>query len=60
MNFMLFVRFLPVIAIAEVKGVLPKSDPHYRGTDPRTVREDEIESAPSEPAPARLPEPLTA
>lgn len=29
--FLLFVRFLPVIAISEVKGVLPQSDPHFRG-----------------------------
>ncbi|MCB1078417.1 MAG: hypothetical protein KDM64_11380, partial [Verrucomicrobiae bacterium] len=27
--FLLFLRFLPVIAIAEVKGVLPQADPHY-------------------------------
>ena len=29
MLFLLFIRFLPVIAISEVKGVLPESDPHY-------------------------------
>jgi Ni/Fe-hydrogenase subunit HybB-like protein len=29
MNFLLFLRFLPVIAIAEVKGVLPQSNPHF-------------------------------
>ncbi|MBL9154882.1 MAG: polysulfide reductase NrfD [Verrucomicrobiales bacterium] len=27
--FLIFLRFLPVIAIAEVKGVLPQADPHY-------------------------------
>ena len=27
--FLLFVRFLPVIAISEVKGVLPEADPHH-------------------------------
>ena len=27
--FLLFIRFLPVIAISEVKGVLPESDAHY-------------------------------
>jgi Ni/Fe-hydrogenase subunit HybB-like protein len=27
--FLLFVRFLPMVAIAEVKGVLPEADPHY-------------------------------
>ena len=29
MLFLLFLRFLPVIAMSEVKGVLPDSDPHY-------------------------------
>ena len=38
MNFLLFIRFLPVIAIAEVKGVLPQSNAHFdehaeRGTN---------------------------
>ncbi len=27
--FLLFLRFLPAIAIGEVKGVLPEADPHY-------------------------------
>jgi len=27
--FLLFIRWVPMIAIAEVKGVLPESDPHY-------------------------------
>jgi molybdopterin-containing oxidoreductase family membrane subunit len=27
--FCLFVRFLPAIALAEVKGVMPQADPHY-------------------------------
>ena len=27
--FLLFLRFLPCIAVFEVKGVLPESDPHY-------------------------------
>jgi molybdopterin-containing oxidoreductase family membrane subunit len=31
--FCLFVRFLPMVAMAEVKGVLPQSDPHYRDPD---------------------------
>ena len=26
--FLLFLRFLPMIAIAEVKAVLPQADPH--------------------------------
>jgi Ni/Fe-hydrogenase subunit HybB-like protein len=29
--FLLFVRFFPIIAIAEVKGVLPEADPHHHG-----------------------------
>ena len=27
--FLLFIRFLPMISMAEVKGVLPQADPHY-------------------------------
>jgi Ni/Fe-hydrogenase subunit HybB-like protein len=27
--FLLFIRFLPIIAIAEVKGTMPQADPHY-------------------------------
>jgi len=27
--FLIFLRFVPIIAIAEVKGVLPQADPHY-------------------------------
>ncbi|MFN0125412.1 MAG: NrfD/PsrC family molybdoenzyme membrane anchor subunit [Verrucomicrobiales bacterium] len=59
MNFLLFVRFLPVIAIAEVKGVLPQSDPHGRGRDPRAITEQEVRGEPRpaghEPAPASSP-----
>lgn len=29
--FLLFLRFVPMVAIAEVKGVLPAADPHYYG-----------------------------
>jgi molybdopterin-containing oxidoreductase family membrane subunit len=29
MLFLLFIRFLPVIAVSEVKGVLPEADPHH-------------------------------
>ena len=28
---LLFVRFMPMIAIAEVKGVMPQADPHGHG-----------------------------
>ena len=29
--FMLFIRWVPMIAVAEVKGVLPEADPHHEG-----------------------------
>ncbi len=29
--FLLFIRWIPMIAIAEVKGVLPEADPHHEG-----------------------------
>jgi Ni/Fe-hydrogenase subunit HybB-like protein len=32
-SFLLFLRFLPMIAIAEVKMVLPQADPHYYDED---------------------------
>jgi molybdopterin-containing oxidoreductase family membrane subunit len=31
--FCLFVRFLPMVAIAEVKTVMPEADPHFHGHD---------------------------
>jgi len=31
--FLLFVRFLPMIAIAEVKAVLPQADPHHHAEE---------------------------
>jgi molybdopterin-containing oxidoreductase family membrane subunit len=31
--FLLFLRFLPMIAIAEIKGVLPHADPHFGHDD---------------------------
>ena len=27
-KFLLFIRFIPMIAISEVKGILPEADPH--------------------------------
>ena len=27
--FLLFMRFLPIIAIAEVKAITPQADPHH-------------------------------
>jgi hypothetical protein len=44
MLFLIFLRFLPVIAIAEIKGVLPESDPHY---DPSFAKRDNLVAAPS-------------
>lgn len=59
MNFLLFLRFLPVIAIAEVKGILPQSDPHGRARDPRSITEQEVRGEPIpdgfSPAPAPAP-----
>ena len=37
--FCLFVRFLPVVATAEVKAVLPQADPHKRETPTRALPE---------------------
>jgi molybdopterin-containing oxidoreductase family membrane subunit len=31
MLFLLFCRYLPMVAIAEVKGVMPEADPHWSG-----------------------------
>jgi molybdopterin-containing oxidoreductase family membrane subunit len=30
-GFLLFMRYLPVVAISEVKGILPQADPHWTG-----------------------------
>jgi molybdopterin-containing oxidoreductase family membrane subunit len=30
--FLLFIRYLPMIAMSEVKIVLPEADPHHRAT----------------------------
>ncbi len=42
MLFLLFLRFLPVIAIGEVKGVLPKSDPHYDPDREKGIQEEDL------------------
>jgi len=59
MNFLLFLRFFPVIAIAEVKGILPQSDPHGRARDPRAITEQDVRGEPLpsgyEPAPTTAP-----
>jgi Ni/Fe-hydrogenase subunit HybB-like protein len=41
-NFLLFLRFMPMVAIAEIKMVLPQADPHYydeNGDEPVTAKE---------------------
>jgi len=37
--FCLFVRFLPMVATAEVKTVLPQADPHWRPGPEREVKD---------------------
>ena len=44
MNFLLFLRFLPVIAVAEVKSVLPQSNPHFDEHAERGINELELEA----------------
>jgi molybdopterin-containing oxidoreductase family membrane subunit len=34
--FLLFIRFLPMVAISEVRSVLPEADPHHVPLAPRT------------------------
>jgi hypothetical protein len=46
MLFLLFIRFLPLIAMSEVKSVLPESDPHF---DPERRKLDNIVPAPAYP-----------
>jgi Ni/Fe-hydrogenase subunit HybB-like protein len=46
--FLLFLRFLPVIAIGEVKGVKPEADPHFDGHD-HGVQEREVMNYPLHP-----------
>ena len=36
--FLLFIRFLPVVALSEVKGVLPQADPHHGHTGAHAER----------------------
>jgi molybdopterin-containing oxidoreductase family membrane subunit len=34
--FLLFIRFLPMVAISEVRSVLPEADPHHVPPEPHT------------------------
>jgi len=49
--FLLFIRWVPMIAIAEIKGVLPQADPHD-DPHPAEFEEDEEPEAPAAAAPA--------
>jgi molybdopterin-containing oxidoreductase family membrane subunit len=46
MLFLLFLRFLPVIAIGEVKGVLPQSDPHFDDHAEKGIQEEDLMAYP--------------
>jgi molybdopterin-containing oxidoreductase family membrane subunit len=48
--FLLFIRWVPMIAIAEVKGVLPQADPHF-GHEHHEEHEDDHGAEPA-PVPA--------
>jgi hypothetical protein len=50
--FCLFVRFLPMVATAEVKTVLPQADPHYQA-GPERERRDHRAAAPPPDAATR-------
>ena len=49
--FLLFIRWIPMIAIAEVKGILPHADPHHGTKDEHAVL-DQYVTAAAEPSPA--------
>jgi molybdopterin-containing oxidoreductase family membrane subunit len=40
--FLLFMRWLPMVAMAEVKGVLPEADPHWHGTSEKEEAEEPV------------------
>ena len=43
--FLLFIRFLPMVAISEVKSVLPEADPHHRPHPPGIGSGESVEEA---------------
>jgi hypothetical protein len=51
--FLIFVRFLPMVAISEVKACLPAADPHHAPSP-----ETEGEGAPDAPRPVPAPSPI--
>ena len=42
--FLLFIRWVPMIAISEVKGVLPEADPHFHHDDEASHEEEDDDS----------------
>jgi molybdopterin-containing oxidoreductase family membrane subunit len=40
--FLLFMRYLPMIAMSEIKIVLPESDPHFHGHDESHHHQEEV------------------
>jgi molybdopterin-containing oxidoreductase family membrane subunit len=50
--FCLFVRFLPMVATAEVKTVLPQADPHWQPGPEREIREHRVRPDRGAPEPA--------
>ena len=56
--FLLFMRWLPMVAMAEVKGTMPQADPHFGTERPkrrRTTR-DEHDETPAAPTGGLVPE----
>ncbi|MFC2150599.1 NrfD/PsrC family molybdoenzyme membrane anchor subunit [Calditrichota bacterium] len=41
--FLIFLRFLPMIAMSEVKGVLPQANPHWHGYHHKTINDARAE-----------------
>jgi molybdopterin-containing oxidoreductase family membrane subunit len=52
--FLLFLRFLPVIAIGEVKGVLPQSNPHNHDNGKDGIQEEDLMAYPDRHVPKAL------
>ena len=42
--FLLFIRFLPMVAMSEVKGVLPEADPHFHPEIPDSESREEAQT----------------
>src|SRR5688572_15869578 len=58
--FCLFVRFLPMVATAEVKTVLPQADPHWHAGPEREIRGHRTEPQPLEPLAVSEPTPRSS